>query len=73
MPWVNALDKPVSLALKSGNFGDEAFFTSPKRVFIMSDFAKVAVFARGDDADCQFILSARLCNRFGWQSVAAFT
>lgn len=74
VPWVNALDKPVSLALKSGNFGDEAFFHEPKESFYHERFRKSrAVFARGDDADCQFILSARICNWFGWQSVAAFT
>lgn len=33
VPWVNALDKPVSLALKSGNFGDEAFFSRAQREF----------------------------------------
>lgn len=26
VPWVRAVDQPVSLALKSGNFGDENFF-----------------------------------------------
>ena len=26
VPWVRAVDQPLSLALKSGNFGDEAFF-----------------------------------------------
>ena len=26
VPWVRAVDQPVSLALKSGNFGDEDFF-----------------------------------------------
>lgn len=63
VPWVNALDKPVSLALKSGNFGDEAFFHEPKESFYHERFRKSrAVFARGDDADCQFILSARICN-----------
>ena len=50
------------------------FFHEPKESFYHERFRKSrAVFARGDDADCQFILSARLCNRFGWQSVAAFT
>ncbi|WP_284185988.1 nucleotide-binding domain containing protein, partial [Escherichia coli] len=34
VPWVNALDKPVSLALKSGNFGDEAFFSRAQREFL---------------------------------------
>jgi uncharacterized protein YgbK (DUF1537 family) len=33
VPWVNALDKPVSLALKSGNFGDEAFFSHAQEAF----------------------------------------
>lgn len=28
VPWVKAIDQPLSLALKSGNFGDEHFFTS---------------------------------------------
>jgi uncharacterized protein YgbK (DUF1537 family) len=27
VPWVRAVDAPVSLALKSGNFGDEHFFS----------------------------------------------
>jgi uncharacterized protein YgbK (DUF1537 family) len=26
VPWVRALDAPLSFALKSGNFGDENFF-----------------------------------------------
>jgi uncharacterized protein YgbK (DUF1537 family) len=26
VPWVRAVDQPISLALKSGNFGDEDFF-----------------------------------------------
>ena len=34
VPGVNALDKPVSLALKSGNFGDEAFFSRAQREFL---------------------------------------
>ncbi len=34
VPWVNALDKPVSLALKSGNFGDDAFFSRAQREFL---------------------------------------
>ena len=27
VPWVRTLDRSLSLALKSGNFGDEEFFT----------------------------------------------
>ncbi len=34
------LDKPVSLALKSGNFGDEAFFHEPKESFYHERFRK---------------------------------
>ena len=26
VPWVRAVDRPISLALKSGNFGKERFF-----------------------------------------------
>jgi len=33
VPWVNALHTPVSLALKSGNFGDEAFFARAQQEF----------------------------------------
>lgn len=33
VPWVTALNKPVSLALKSGNFGDEAFFIRAQEEF----------------------------------------
>ncbi|EHV4151629.1 NAD-binding protein [Salmonella enterica] len=33
VPWVNALHAPVSLALKSGNFGDESFFIRAQREF----------------------------------------
>ncbi|WP_348260450.1 nucleotide-binding domain containing protein, partial [Salmonella enterica] len=33
VPWVNALHAPVSLAPKSGNFGDESFFTRAQREF----------------------------------------
>ncbi|WP_042247678.1 3-oxo-tetronate kinase [Paracoccus sp. PAMC 22219] len=32
VPWVRALDKPLSLALKSGNFGAETFFTDAQEV-----------------------------------------
>ncbi len=32
VPWVRALDKPLSLALKSGNFGPETFFADAQRV-----------------------------------------
>lgn len=34
VPWVRATDKPLSLALKSGNFGDEDFFIRAQREFI---------------------------------------
>lgn len=33
VPWVRATDAPLSLALKSGNFGDEAFFTRAQEFF----------------------------------------
>lgn len=33
VPWVRALDKPLSLALKSGNFGDEHFFSNAQEFF----------------------------------------
>lgn len=33
VPWVRATDAPLSLALKSGNFGDEAFFTKAQEFF----------------------------------------
>lgn len=33
VPWVNALHAPISLALKSGNFGDEAFFSRAQKEF----------------------------------------
>ncbi|EKS7793622.1 four-carbon acid sugar kinase family protein [Edwardsiella piscicida] len=33
VPWVNALNRPLSLALKSGNFGTEAFFTHAQSAF----------------------------------------
>ncbi|MGL4723412.1 MAG: 3-oxo-tetronate kinase [Scandinavium sp.] len=33
VPWVKALNQPVSLALKSGNFGDEAFFSRAQQEF----------------------------------------
>lgn len=33
VPWVRAVDQPISLALKSGNFGDEAFFTRAQKEF----------------------------------------
>ncbi|MGL5525081.1 MAG: 3-oxo-tetronate kinase [Aeromonas veronii] len=33
VPWVRAIDAPLSLALKSGNFGDEAFFTKAQEFF----------------------------------------
>ncbi|HFZ8995443.1 TPA: 3-oxo-tetronate kinase [Citrobacter freundii] len=33
VPWVNALNAPISLALKSGNFGDESFFSRAQQEF----------------------------------------
>ncbi|WP_198650083.1 3-oxo-tetronate kinase [Zobellella maritima] len=33
VPWVRALDKPLSLALKSGNFGDEQFFAKAQEFY----------------------------------------
>lgn len=33
VPWVTALSQPVSLALKSGNFGDESFFSRAQQEF----------------------------------------
>lgn len=33
VPWVRAVTQPVSLALKSGNFGDENFFARAQREF----------------------------------------
>lgn len=33
VPWVRAIDQPVSLALKSGNFGDENFFARAQTEF----------------------------------------
>ncbi|ECG8591016.1 3-oxo-tetronate kinase [Salmonella enterica subsp. salamae] len=33
VPWVKALHAPISLALKSGNFGDEAFFSRAQQEF----------------------------------------
>ncbi|HEJ7008913.1 TPA: hypothetical protein SMF37_003218, partial [Serratia marcescens] len=33
VPWVRASDRAISLALKSGNFGDEAFFTRAQTEF----------------------------------------
>lgn len=33
VPWVRAVDQPVSLALKSGNFGNEDFFTAAQGFF----------------------------------------
>lgn len=33
VPWVRAVDRPVSLALKSGNFGDEDFFSAAQDFF----------------------------------------
>jgi uncharacterized protein YgbK (DUF1537 family) len=33
VPWVRAVDQPVSLALKSGNFGTEDFFTVAQGFF----------------------------------------
>ena len=34
VPWVRAVDKPISLALKSGNFGAEDFFLSAQEFFL---------------------------------------
>jgi uncharacterized protein YgbK (DUF1537 family) len=34
VPWVRAIDQPVSLALKSGNFGDENFFARAQTEFL---------------------------------------
>nr|WP_067293026.1 3-oxo-tetronate kinase [Marinobacterium profundum] len=34
VPWVRALDKPLSLALKSGNFGDEQFFAKAQEFYL---------------------------------------
>lgn len=33
VPWVKAINKPISLALKSGNFGDETFFVKAQGEF----------------------------------------
>ncbi|PJG57500.1 nucleotide-binding domain containing protein, partial [Aeromonas cavernicola] len=33
VPWVRATDAPLSLALKSGNFGNEAFFSRAQEFF----------------------------------------
>ncbi|CAO97413.1 3-oxo-tetronate kinase [Erwinia tasmaniensis] len=33
VPWVRAVQQPISLALKSGNFGDEDFFARAQREF----------------------------------------
>ncbi|GAA3883778.1 four-carbon acid sugar kinase family protein [Gibbsiella dentisursi] len=33
VPWVRAIEQPVSLALKSGNFGDENFFARAQTEF----------------------------------------
>ncbi|CAI1677065.1 3-oxo-tetronate kinase [Serratia proteamaculans] len=33
VPWVRAIDQPISLALKSGNFGDENFFARAQTEF----------------------------------------
>ncbi len=41
VPWVNALDKPVSLALKSGTSVMKPFFHEPKESFYHERFAKV--------------------------------
>ncbi|WP_319483713.1 3-oxo-tetronate kinase [uncultured Cohaesibacter sp.] len=34
VPWVRAVDKPISLALKSGNFGTEDFFLAAQEFFL---------------------------------------
>jgi uncharacterized protein YgbK (DUF1537 family) len=33
VPWVKAVSQPISLALKSGNFGDENFFARAQQEF----------------------------------------
>ncbi len=33
VPWVRAVDQPISLALKSGNFGDETFFRAAQELY----------------------------------------
>ena len=33
VPWVKAINQGLSLALKSGNFGDENFFTTAQEYF----------------------------------------
>lgn len=33
VPWVRAINQPISLALKSGNFGDENFFARAQKEF----------------------------------------
>ncbi|MFV8765876.1 nucleotide-binding domain containing protein, partial [Yersinia enterocolitica] len=33
VPWVKSTDHPISLALKSGNFGDENFFARAQTEF----------------------------------------
>ncbi|WP_431022530.1 Four-carbon acid sugar kinase family protein [Erwinia rhapontici] len=35
VPWVRAVGQPVSLALKSGNFGDENFFARAQTEFVV--------------------------------------
>ncbi|WP_438829488.1 nucleotide-binding domain containing protein [Brucella pinnipedialis] len=32
VPWVRGIGKPLSLALKSGNFGTEAFFFEAQKI-----------------------------------------
>ncbi|KAA8998561.1 four-carbon acid sugar kinase family protein [Affinibrenneria salicis] len=34
VPWVRSIDHPLSLALKSGNFGDENFFARAQQEFV---------------------------------------
>ena len=34
VPWVRATERPLSLALKSGNFGDENFFARAQTEFV---------------------------------------
>lgn len=34
VPWIKAVNHPLSLALKSGNFGDETFFTKAQETFL---------------------------------------
>ncbi len=35
VPWVKGVKQPISLALKSGNFGDEDFFARAQEEFVV--------------------------------------